>query len=282
MLLDITNSCHMGCPHCLQCATPEPQHMALETVERAYEFALKAKVTCIGISGGEPTENPDWSRIVRKFASGFLSVSFITNGAWLFDQTKTEEMISLLKEFKNIGIQISSFRGLYKDHEKTCEAVEMFKKMLKKNGLKHRLYFENDIKVLHMLSLGRAKEHDEYLQQSAADTANTTSCFSSAFAALQCQKLSDVIDALEHRGKACHPLVDWKGNLHWSESWLCPSFANIHEPYKDIERKALAWNPCGQCADYQKLLRHQGEKYLMAKLLYAMKGRPLCGTVTVK
>lgn len=254
--------------------------MTWETVERAYEVAGLANVRCIGISGGEPTENPEWSRIVRKFASNpsIMSVSFITNGAWLFDPAKTEEMIFLLKAFPTVAIQISSFRGLYKDHEKTCEAVEGFKKLLKSNGLKHRLYFENNIDILHMLSLGRAKEHDEYLQQAAADTTTTTSCFASAFAALQCDKLSDVISALEKRGKVCHPLVDWKGNLHWSESWLCPSFANINEPYKDIERKALAWNPCGQCADYKKLINHQGPKYLMAKTLYMMKDRPLVGT----
>lgn len=273
MLIDITNTCLMGCPHCLQRSTEEPQHMTMEIVEQAYAFGKASGANAILISGGEPTMHPEWEKIVRKFCAGFFQVSIISNGHWLFDPAQVNAMIGLLKEFGNLVIQITSVDGLYKDHQKTCEAIPLFKVLLKRHGLKHRIEFVTG--PIHMISLGRACEHEEYLKQAKEDMAGTTSCFVSALAAAQCNSLAKVIENLEPRGKFCHPLVDWKGNLHWSESWLCPHFAHVSEPYADIERKALSWRPCGGCPDYVKFLERKEPKYVMAKMLMAMKGRPL-------
>lgn len=38
MLIQITNHCTLGCPHCMQCASENGQHMSPEVFAKALEF----------------------------------------------------------------------------------------------------------------------------------------------------------------------------------------------------------------------------------------------------
>lgn len=111
MLIQITNTCHMGCPHCMDRATPDPQHMPWPLVERSVAWAQSLGVRTMLISGGEPTCHPEWKRILDYCAERFVFVIVPTNGAWL--ETPIEDDITdLLRKHTNMRFQISSFPGL--------------------------------------------------------------------------------------------------------------------------------------------------------------------------
>ena len=266
MVLQITNSCNMMCPHCMDSCVPCDKHMSEETFEKAKHFAHQSGSRVVLISGGEPTHNPLFGMFTRECAKEFPIVAFLTNGEWM-GSDKEREVVDILKSHGNVSIQLTNVKGLYRKYEETEKKVEAFKKVLRDNGLKHRMTVADRIES--MVSLGRATEHDEIMEE-ARHSMNTMSCFASALIAAQLPYVR-AIDNLEHRGKFCHPLVDWQGDLHWSESVLCPRFANISEPFDVICDKANKWRPCCKCADFKKLVSKQDEKYKIAMAILGIK-----------
>lgn len=267
MLLGITNTCHMGCPHCFQCSTDAPQHMDQKTFEMAFNFIKWSGAKIILVSGGEPTTHPKWKDVVSRFLAdkSFFSVILLSNGSWLGDGTGTEkEIVNLLEEHDNFHVQISSINGIYKSHERTVKEVRRFfgSDGRTGTGIKRRVSFETG--PLHMIELGRAKDNEEVVKAARSDPASTSSCFASALVSAQTE-FRNAISILEIRGKFCHPLIDWKGNLHWSESWTCPSFASVFESFEEIGRKAHEWRPCGKCDGYRKLKERKELAYVMAR-----------------
>lgn len=264
MLIALTNTCRMGCPHCLQCATPDPQHMSWEHIERSRDFDRWAGAQVVLLSGGELTEHPKWTHAVDLFASsGFLRVILPTNGMWI-GTSKEDEMFALLRTHQNIRLQVTSVPGLYPLHKQTLEGVSRFKLRLRDAGLKRRLSFET--KIESMIELGRACDHEPSRKAAQEDPRKTMSCLSSAVVSAQVM-FKDAIKVMEPRGVVCHPLIDWQGNLHWSESWLCPSFASIDEEFEEIGRKAHEWRPCGKCAGFRKFIESTDEKYALGKII---------------
>lgn len=274
MLIQITNTCRMGCPHCMDCALETPQHMADSTFERALEFAYWSGVNVLSISGGEPTEHPKWIEYVMKAADsnlGFVSVALPSNGMWLLDEAKQNAMLMLMSSYRNLSVQVSSFPGLYRMREEILAKADDFKQRLKAEGVKHRFNVETDRKVIDpkMLALGRAAQNDEY-SRLAAESVMTTSCFASALVAAQLP-FKDAVSKLETMGKFCHPLVDWKGEVKWSESCLCPGFGKVTDDFSQLAIKASEWRPCGKCADYKKLLAKSDMKYAVAKAIMGIR-----------
>lgn len=264
MLILITNTCHMDCPHCMECSSPEPQHMTWAHIEKSCEFAIRHGSSTVLLSGGELTCHPDWNRAARLFAPHFLNVLLSTNGAWLGSPVE-DEMLALLRECPTVNLQISSFPGLYREYDRISSAVKPFAQRLKAAGLKRRMAFESIRSILDekMLALGRACEHED-LRALAAKSNVTASCIVSSIVSAQVP-LDDVIHALEMRGKFCRPVIDCKGLLHWSESMLCPSFASLDEPDGEIVRKAHEWRPCGKCEGFKKFLARTDPQYVSGR-----------------
>lgn len=255
MLIQITNTCHMLCSHCMQRSDTTPMHMSMDIVDMCVKHAEELNVNAILISGGEPTEHPHFKEIVKKFIK-FPSVGIISNGDWANDVDKVKTMRWLLSH-KNVSLQITNIKGLYPREVNLAKICNLFPKVaIEQEGL-------------FMHALGRATEHSEHLE-AAKRHLFTTSCFSSALVAAQMPYFY-AIRNMESRGKFCHPLIDWKGNIHWSESWLCPSFAHISEPLNVIAKKAQAWRPCGKCPDFKKILENNDPKYNLAKRILAIE-----------
>lgn len=262
MLLKITSSCNMMCPHCLDKCVPGEQHMDVKTFERAVDFAHNSGVRVVCVTGGEPSLNPMWYDMLNLVASEFMIATFVTNGEWL-GTDKEEKVLELVRKHKNIKIQITSIRGLYRLHDETLPKVERFKRILKDEKIKHVLKCDTD--KLNMLALGRAGENEEILKQTY-ENPNTMSCLAAALVSAQLP-FKDAIHTLEMKGKFCHPLVDWQGKLHWSESTLCPHFATLDMKDEEIWEKARTWRPCCKCEDTKKLMEKTDPKYVAARMI---------------
>lgn len=96
MLIQITNKCHEGCAHCMHCSNPNGEHMSEATFKNALRFGQFLGASAYIITGGEPTEHPQFSefcqyldRFVKqsKTPGGFTVTS---NGTWT--QTNSERL----------------------------------------------------------------------------------------------------------------------------------------------------------------------------------------------
>lgn len=122
MLIQITNTCTFGCPHCLQDSGPTPQHMPLGLFKNALILSKMAKCQFLMISGGEPTDHPDWENYLDLACNNDdgQAVTFITNGKWL--GTDKEDII-LDKLRKKFDVLIVDCQGI---GSKLCHDGQQF------------------------------------------------------------------------------------------------------------------------------------------------------------
>ena len=282
MLIQITNNCNMGCPHCLNKSGPGSSDCDMErwTFLSALEHAQINNARIILISGGEPTTHPHWYDFTRIALSGcydFKEVLLVTNGSWV--GTDVEECVTdLLTNEPMFTVQITCIKGLYKMYDelvpKLNDYIERLKKLEKKPGMLHdRVHLCIDVPI-HYVSLGRAAENAKFRELASLDMSTTTSCFMGSLLGAQiCPTLTyaDIIGLLEIRGHYCKPRINYRGEIGWSESALCPNYASVHDSEKDIEVKCSQWRPCGKCADYKKLLENPFPKYIEARNILGIR-----------
>ena len=287
MLIQITNTCTFGCAHCMQDSTPEPQHMSGGLFRNALVLSRMAKCKFILISGGEPTDHPDWARYIDLACTGnpVQCVGLVTNGKWL-GTNKEDIILEKLKRYPLLYVQITNDPRYYPDSTRKDIPAQYkrFSELCAEELGEHHVdtamsMIDNDHRVMlaneveHLVALGRAAEIKTLRKVARADKKNTTSCFASALVAAQVNNdLIELISVLERRLKWCHPMIDWRGGMHWSESWLCPSFFTIPDHllldkpmFLQIQEAACAWRPCGKCEDFKKVLEHTEPQYVQAR-----------------
>lgn len=112
MLIQITNRCYEGCAHCMQCSDHKGEHMDFDTFKRVVKFGAFIGCAAFIISGGEPTEHPQFLEfcqyldrfIVKNKMTAAISVT--SNGAWF--PTKKDMVMQLSKLHSFAGMQVSS------------------------------------------------------------------------------------------------------------------------------------------------------------------------------
>ena len=282
MLIQITNNCNMGCPHCMNNSRQigDSANMERWTFLSSLEHAQRNNASIILISGGEPTMHPNWYDFVRIALTevyDFREVLLVTNGSWV--GTDVEECVTdLLMNEPMFTVQITCIKGLYKMYDelvpKLNDYIERLKKLEKKPGMLHdRVRLCIDVPI-HYAALGRAAANHKFMELASLDISTTTSCFMGAILAAQMNKgvtYPKIIEILESRGHYCKPRINYLGGIGWSESSLCPSFASVHEQEHVIAYKCAAWRPCGQCADYKKLLENPFPKYIEARNILGIR-----------
>lgn len=242
MLIQITNRCHMGCPHCMQDSTARGKHMTEETFEQVLEFCKQARPAVVSITGGEPTENPLW-HVMARALMGLPSVkvlSILTNGAWIEDTKQRLAMARLVREYKGrVKVQVYSHPKYYKDHEWTVEHKQQFRSI----GC-----IPDFTSPIFMQDLGRARKN---CQEEVENSDHVPSCINSHLIAVQAMNLNHFLSMAAQAGKFCRPLIDPDGNIHMSESWLCPTVAHVSDGAGAAFRKMQKATPCRMCRLYK-------------------------------
>lgn len=130
MLIMLTNRCHMGCTHCMQDAGPDGSMMTEETFGEVLAFASEAGPMVVNVTGGEPTEHPQWDVWTRQLlqVKSVALVSVLTNGAWIEDREQRFRMARLVRESKGrVRVQVYSNPLYYPDHEWTVAHEQQFR-----------------------------------------------------------------------------------------------------------------------------------------------------------
>jgi hypothetical protein len=117
--------------------------------------------------------------------------------------------------------------------------------------------------ILSMQGLGRAKMSPEAMLE-VKNSKYHMSCLNGHLLFRQVSPTYR-LEGILRPGTLCKPLVDYEGDVHLSESCLCPSFGNVNEDYMlTIFKNLQHAKPCYQCYLGQKFLKSTDPHILQA------------------
>ncbi len=258
MLLQITNRCHEGCRHCLQNSLPDGPMMTEKTFRRAIEFGRFLKNPIYVLTGGEPTEHPqffEFCKMLDSLIGNEARFTITSNGMWYPEQKEMVEKLSRLKSYA--GMQVYSNPKWYKDYDFIMAhkaEIESIDKVMVSN------------ETIYMEDLGRACQ-DKEAQAEVAKNPYFMSCINGHMLFKQISTLHRMKGMLA-QGTFCKPMVDYKGEVHLSESHLCPSFGNVNtDLFMDIFNQLRNAKPCLKCAGGKRFIQSTRPDIIKAKAI---------------
>ena len=76
----ITDRCHLGCPHCYASSTPDGGHARIDDIELALAQIAEVGAYQVALGGGEPLLHPDLARILQRCHDHGLVPNLTTSG----------------------------------------------------------------------------------------------------------------------------------------------------------------------------------------------------------
>jgi len=233
MLVRITNQCHMECSHCIVNATPDGEHMSMDTYKKVLDFTAQYDPTLLFLSGGEPTEHPNFLEFaymaidyVRTKKIGFILCA--SNGMFLDDEKYAKEILKL-----GINLQITN-------------DSEFYPKRIKFNDDPHLTYVN---KLTVVTPLGRAAN------LSRISTCQSPMCFNLRSIVSHLRDLGESLKYLRSRIKMCSPSINVDGTLVAGEAPSCHAIGTVQSTGEEITKNILNIQ-CGRCG-LQKNLKGQ-------------------------
>lgn len=223
MLLLITNHCKMACSHCCQRSSRNNKHMTMKTFTEALAFIKSVNSLTLIISGGEPTDHPNFLEMMEELKKHFNSKQLLitSNGMFLENREYTKEILAL-----GIGIQITNDPRYYPKRIKV---------------LNHPLLtFEDNIRTIY--PMGRALDNN---LKSHGHT--SPKCYNLRSICRKINNLSYAIRTLECEAfKFCSPMIDFLGNIKAGEFFGCTSVGTVNDTHATILEniKSLDCNIC--------------------------------------
>lgn len=236
------------------------------TFDNALKFANDGGCRIVIISGGEPTEHPKFMEFCRRASKSGIAFSVASNGMWIGDEKKEYqfERVANLKGFA--GAQIYSNPKWYRLHEETVRKYR--KDEARWSGLNVMLDLSD---IRGMKDVGRALTCDEAMEE-VWNSKYHNSCLAAHLTAVQSDCLNSFLENMLAQYRFCSPLVDWRGDVHASESWLCQSFGNVNtDDGETIFGKLSSGRPCGKCIGCQKYLTEEEPKMKMARIMLGQR-----------
>ena len=173
-----------------------------------------------------------------------MKFGFATNGTWIEDKEKRQMMWQLSRLKSYMFTQVYTHRRWYPDYD----FIQDWRTELEQ--IPHLEIAENE---LWMQDLGRARTSKE-AQEEVGKNPYRCSCLNAALVAHQVSSQEDYGFHLEGHLQMCSPCVDADGNVHMSESRLCPSMGNVcTDDFSDIWRRMQQFSPCMSCRNSRKL-----------------------------
>lgn len=230
MILDITNYCTMGCSHCLNNSNVTGTHMKNIIFKDSIEKIKSWNPMVLLISGGEPTDHPDFIDIVNytKDKLKGTKIMIISNGLFTLENIRVDEYKKL-----NVLFQIT--------HDKK--------------------YYNKDIKIINddnfiycdtipseLYNIGRARNLDRKFT-------NKPKCVNFRTFITSGLSFKDTIKSSELRIKLCNPVIHPSGDITIGETNSCYVVGNIYDDDRTIERNIKNFEhwKCNKCNGFDNL-----------------------------
>ena len=231
MMIKITEKCSMGCSHCMNNATSNGKHMNFEIFQNVIKFQKKYGGPFCIITGGEPTEHPQFEYFLRyaleKLENCFITVT--TNGVWMQDHF---DYIKWMNSVYGVRLMFQ-----------VCNDKRYYPTVIDWNNPVFE--FNNVItcdKVEHIYPQGRA------LSNGLEWESKCSKCFNIRAITKQCliKDLGTIIGMLGVRQKFCTPHIAIDGSIKLGESDLCPPCSHIDKKHSEIIKDILNFK-CNGC-----------------------------------
>lgn len=207
MLVRITNYCDMACTHCFTNATPQGGHMTLETFEKTLKFLQTYDPHFILLSGGEPTDHPNFLEFAEMAIARIPLVLVISNGMFTAKPEYMQKILSL-----DLQIQITNDPRYYPTPVKTVDHP--------------KIVYEHNIRAL--VKLGRAKSGG------MKGTRYSPMCFNARSVSHHYSTLEAALFELRSRGKMCSPSVNVNGSIVAGEAPECGKVGTVESSGDEI------------------------------------------------
>ncbi len=241
----------MGCSHCLNNATKDGEHMTFETFKQSMEFIIQHKVLATIITGGEPTEHPEFVEFMKYAVSTIKSdprcritprvLMVATNGVWMQShEREVGEILDMQSDDCVIRFQVSTDRRFYPTRIDVAHPVFVGK-------YRDSIVVCDDC-VEAVYPQGRAKTYKD-----PNYTFTASKCFNIRAVTKQLlmrdskTDLSGILFMLGSRGKLCTPAIHYDGGIGLGESDVCPTIATISSSDKEILNAILSFS-CDGCS----------------------------------
>lgn len=248
MLLKITEKCSLGCSHCMNSATNSGQHMTYETLQDILKFISQTDMcSSIIISGGEPTEHPDFVKFINTIldwsenCNKNMIITIATNGFWFIDPNNKKAVDEIVnRKLKNtmFTIQVSTDRRFYPKRIDLTNPIFNYKRFV---------ISDNCVRAIDYI--GRAKDNNIHCNNKIS-----SSCFNIRAISHQVKinRLKDLTFQLESRLKMCTPAIRINGDICLGESDHCPPASNIYKDESNIIQDIINFK-CSKCECNNKL-----------------------------
>jgi len=239
MLLKITEKCSMNCTHCMNRATADGEHMTEQTLDDALDFLINNNAYhSIMVTGGEPTEHPEFVKMMGKIISKMSCQSYpcvitiTTNGFWCLEHPEEAKKIAVETGYVKVFWQVSTDRRFYP------KELPTHKKLWREPGF----CLCTDC-VTALYPQGRALDNYPDLC-----TAKASKCFNVRALTKQLPNPSveSIVRELLNKQKFCTPAIRVDGSISLGESDLCPKMASIYDNPDEIIKKIKEFK-CHQC-----------------------------------
>jgi hypothetical protein len=221
--------------------------MTFDTFKDVLEFNFKYDTTII-ITGGEPTEHPEFWKFIDYLIEEYLKKEFVysatitTNGMNLIKNKDVEEKISHYNDTcKNLFFQVTNDVRYYPIRVNSYERIFKYKNVT---------YID---RIESLYPQGRAGNNH-------TDNITSPKCFNLRSISRSIGFEGAVPMLRQRLHKFCTPQVIYNGDLKLGESLLCPTVATIYDSYEDINRKVQAF----KCHGCDILTKNLGIKYRQA------------------
>ena len=237
----------MKCTHCFINATPNGKHMDMNVFEDVISFIRKIRPNVLLLSGGEPSEHPNFIQIIQDLkkvlrVSNLLLIA--TNGMFLYNEELTQKVLDM-----DVNIQITNDERFYP------QRVPIIKH--------EKIFYET--RIGEIFPLGRAVENQ--LNRTDMDRkSQAPKCFNvrSLVRGGHVNTFRDLIAFTELRlQKFCVPSIDIYGDLHIGETDECYKIGSIYDKEESIFEniRDLKFHQCNKCGlednlvnQYRKIL----------------------------
>lgn len=230
MLLKITESCSMGCSHCMNDCKPDDKHMDRETFDQALKFIKDHSTAFHGVvfSGGEPFEHPNFKEYLHDLVTAIYPVTQVivaTNGLWICQHMDEFKELHAMYGYKKCGKLVlwqitTDYRyypiSLDKDYPYQVMKLEKMRSVFVER------------KIQQIYPQGRAETNNLDWKSSGPK------CFNVRSIAKSVGTFNDVLKMMTGCNKSCCPAIEYNGDLKLGESQLCPAASNIWKTDKEI------------------------------------------------
>lgn len=255
----------------MQNSRPGKFHMDTNTLENALKFGRYIDTNVINVSGGEPSEHPEFMPMMEKIFDSCkgMVIMLATNGEWLLNKKKGNDIAALLSRNPNFFVQITSVKKLYPAYDKIKNAFNDWKMKYSYND---RVVFVEKLDT--MKCLGRAKGVSMF-EMKSDEYGHASSC-ANAMTACKQMKRPRQWGEIEQFGLLCKPFIDFKGNVHMGESIFCKGIGNVNKDEPDkIWENMRSFKPCQKCRDFKRMLVTPNQKHGIARELLGYDWNPI-------